>query len=271
MWSTVAVAGRGDDPCADRHDATARWITLSRRTRMHAPRRSLVALLMLAGIGATAQGQTIDLRSTTGGFTASTIGTPGGTEPNNPWTWTSGEGWRVNGRTNTARQRLLSGTLTAAGGAFSVTAVHRFNFESFLGGAPPTCFDGGQVLGSINGGAFGVLAPASGVGYTASIAAGFNNPLTGAAFCGASAGYDARPPQFISSTWSGTLAGGTTLALALDGGWDMMLSEANPNWQLVSVSLSGFGPVTVVPEPSVVLLLFGGMTLMWATRMRKRV
>jgi hypothetical protein len=238
---------------------------------MYALRQSLVTLLTVASTAVAAHSQVIDLRATNGGFTASTIGTPPGTEPNNPWSWTSGEGWRVNGRTNIARQRLQSGTLTASGGAFSISAVHRFNFESFLGGNPPTCFDGGQVLASINGGAFSVLAPTSGVGYTASLATGFGNPLNGNAFCGASAGYDARPPQFITSTWAGTLNAGTQLAIALDGGWDMMLSEANPNWQLVGVTLSGFGPVTVIPEPSTVLLLGLGLMLLAVVPRRRLV
>jgi hypothetical protein len=240
--------------------------------RMHAPVRTLAMALTLISLGAaTAQAQLIDLRTTTGGFTASTIGTPSGAEPNNPWSWTAGEGWRVNGRTNTARQRLLSGQLRAAGGNFQITAIHRFNFESFLGGSPPVCYDGGQVLGSINGGAFGVLAPTGGVTYSAALSNAFGNPLSGAAFCGASAGYDARPPQFISSVWAGSLTAGTTLSLALDGGWDMMLAEANPNWQLVSVNLEGFGPTTVIPEPSTVLLLLVGLTMMLVTSRRRRV
>ncbi len=51
----------------------------------------------------------------------------------------------------------------------------------------------------------------------------------------------------------------------------MMLAEANPNWQLVSVNLEGFGPTTVIPEPSTVLLLLVGLTMLLVTSRRRRV
>ena len=66
---------------------------------MQAPARTLrfaTAALGLA-VAAALPAQTIDFLTTNGGFTTSNI------VGNNPWTWTAGQGWRVNGVTTPAR------------------------------------------------------------------------------------------------------------------------------------------------------------------------
>lgn len=187
---------------------------------------------------------TIDFRTTDGGFTATSI------LGRNPWTWTSGTGWAVNGVSTPARQRLLSPVLVASGGTFSVDARHAFNFEQ--SSLTPTCFDGGAVFASINGGSFVQLAPTGGRPYTAQISTSFSNPLGGLpAFCGSSGG-------IVSSIFAADLAAGTTIQLALDGGWDSSFSNPNPNWLLQSVTVN-LGATSVVPEPSTYALLAVGL------------
>ncbi|MCU0649540.1 MAG: PEP-CTERM sorting domain-containing protein [Gemmatimonadaceae bacterium] len=210
-----------------------------------------------------AQAQLIDFFTTNGGFTnQNLVGT-------NPWSWAAGSGWRVNGVATVARTRLLSPVLTATGGAFGVAAQHRFNFEQSI--FSPTCFDGGAIFASINGGAFAqVTTGITGVGYTSTVSTNFSNPLGGlSAFCGQSAGW--ATPSFIGTTISGSLAAGTTVQLAFDGGWDDSFNETNPNWNLRSVELRGFGPAVVIPEPSTYALLATGLVALAFAARRRRV
>ncbi|MCU0627563.1 MAG: PEP-CTERM sorting domain-containing protein [Gemmatimonadaceae bacterium] len=159
--------------------------------------------------------------------------------------------------------RLLSPVLTASGGAFSISATHRYNFEQSLFGSP--CFDGGVVFASINGGAFAALAPSSGKGYDGPISTNFDNPLGGQqAFCG-------EQLSNVISTWSGTLAAGTTIQLALDGAWDNSFAEASPNWNIRSLTISGFGGnQNVIPEPSTYALMATGLAGLAGFARRRR-
>lgn len=217
---------------------------------MKAHRLATFALALAATSALPAQ--TIDFLSTNGGFTAQSI------QGSNPWSWTAGTGWAVNASSTAARQRLLSPLLTAAGGAFSISATHRYNFE----GGANTCFDGGVVLASINGGAFTAIAPTSGKGYDSPISTLFGNPLGGTnAFCRTQA-------ADVTSIWAGTLAAGTTIQIALDGAWDNSLTNANPNWNLRSVELAGFD-ANVIPEPSTYVLMATGLAGLAAIRRRR--
>ncbi|MCU0619263.1 MAG: hypothetical protein MUF40_05085 [Gemmatimonadaceae bacterium] len=164
---------------------------------MKAHRLATFALALTATTALPAQ--TIDFLTSNGGFTAqSLIGS-------NAWSWAAGTGWAVNSRSQIAHQRLLSPVLTALGGTYSISATHRYNFEGSMN--TTTCWDGGVVLASINGGAFAALMPSSGKGYDGVISSSTNlgNPLGGSqAFCRAQT-------SNVISTWTGTLAAGTTI------------------------------------------------------------
>lgn len=229
---------------------------------MQAPARTfrLTTLALGLAVASALPAQTIDFLATNGGFTTSNL------VGSNAWTWTAGQGWRVNGVATPARSRLLSPILTVTGDAgFSISATHRYNFESLLGINPPTCFDGGVVLASINGGAFTALTPTSGKGYDGRISTNWSNPLGGQqAFCGDQSGGN------VTSVWSASLGAGTTIQLALDGAWDSSFADANPNWNLRSVTLTGFGaPTNVVPEPGTYALMATGLAGLAAIRRRR--
>jgi hypothetical protein len=205
------------------------------------------AVVASAVAAAPAQAQTtnIDFRTTNGGFTSQSI-----VGSQNPWTYVPGTGWTAPGTNAVSQQRLLSPVLTATGGLFSVTATHFFDFEA---SSPTACFDGGNVKASINGGAFQVLAPTAGRGYTGPISANFGNPMAGQqAFCGQSGG-------FVTSTFSAMLTAGTTVRLALDGGWDDSFQNPSPNWIIQQVSITLGTPQQVVPEPSTYVLMATGL------------
>jgi hypothetical protein len=218
---------------------------------------AVTAVATAAAAAAPAAAQTIDFRTTNGGFTSQSI------TGANPWSYVAGTGWQVNGAASVARQRLLSPVLTAAGGAFAVDALHAFNFEQNI--LTTGCFDGGAVFASINGGSFVQLAPTAGRPYTGPVSATFSNPLAGLqAFCGNSNG-------LVSSVFSGAAPAGTTIQLAIDGGWDNSFANSNPNWAFQQVTISGFGaPQQVIPEPSTYALLGAGLATLGAAARRRR-
>jgi hypothetical protein len=222
-------------------------------------RRAAMAIATGATLASSAQAQVIDFLTSNGGFTSQTLDG----QPDNAWTWTSGTGWTVNGVPTVARQRLLSPLLRFAGGAFSITAVHRFNFDQNAL-SPEICFDGGSMLGSVNGGAFSVLPTTSGTSYTGIVSRAIANPLGGlAVFCGAQT-------TNVTSTWSGSAVAGSTLRVALDGGWDASFAQPNPNWSIRELRLTGFAPATVVPEPSTYALLATGLAALVAVSRRRK-
>lgn len=192
-----------------------------------------------------------DFNANDGGLAASDLGG----NPANPWTYgaTAGVGgdgaWFINTSGIVSAKGLTSPTLTVTGtGPVTISFDHRYNLE--------TNFDGGQLLVSVNSGAFTVVPDAdfSMNGPTHTISTGFGSPIPGQrAWSSLSAGY-ATPAYVTSMATLGTLNAGDTIAFRFRAAWDVSVARPNPNWVIDNVLVQDAG-ATVVPEPSSLVLL----------------
>jgi len=177
-----------------------------------------------------------DFSSSDGGFTVTNSGPIEG-----PWTYNSpGGSWTADGSENQGTptsSALTSPTITVAStGPVTLSLDHRYSLED-----PTYPWDGGQVLVSVNGGAF---EPIPGSAFTANgystIILG-NNVLNGQeGFSGDSAGYST--PAMISSLADlGSFSAGDTIQVRFLGGWDEYARGSLPNWEIDNVTLGLVG------------------------------
>lgn len=206
--------------------------------------------MLLASRAVEAQVIVTDLTTSNGGFTAQAL-----SGVSNPWTYVAGTGWQIGGVTEPSVQRLLSPTLVATGTSFGLSLFHAYEFENK--------WDGGQVYVSVNGGAFGLLG-VLGSPYDCTLnSIGSTNPRGGQdVFCGGSGGN-------VTDTFSGVSVAGSTYRFAFDGSWDGSQAADSPNWQIRTVTSSGFN-VTTVPEPATVVLMAAGLFSLGVVARRKR-
>jgi hypothetical protein len=180
--------------------------------------------------------------SSDGGFTVTNT-TP---EPPGPWVYDPANGlWSADGSVDECggpyNSRLNSGTYTVPESqAVTLSFSHRYSFEGDL-------YDGGQVLVSVNGGAF-TSVPAENFtanGYANGVIQG-NGVLKGLrAFNADSAGYAAG--EFITSAAIlGTFTKGDKIVVQFLGGWDDCSKASTPSWQIKEVKLAVSSPPTAV-------------------------
>lgn len=226
-------------------------------------RPALFCAVAAAGLVSTrtAYAETLLVDDFSSGDAGFTVVNTGAVE--NPWAYSAGF-WATGGSENLGSptaSALVSPTLTATvGGEVTLSFSHRHSFE-----LDSTVWDGGQVLLSVNGGAFATVPSASfsANGYGGVV--GGNNALNGkSAFIGNSPGYAAG--EVITSVASlGTFSVGDTIAVEFLGAWDEFARGTNPNWVIDSVS------VTSVPEPSALALgLIALVGLAGRQRLRRR-
>lgn len=189
-----------------------------------------------------------------GGFSVNNVGAV-----EKPWTYNGSSFWSVGGSENLASptsSSLVSAELTAtSGGPATLTFSHRYSFER-----DSVVWDGGQVLVSINGGAFTTVNGFSTGGYNAVVEG--NNALNGkSAFSGDSPGY--VDGTFITSVADlGVLSAGDTISVEFLGAWDEFARGKDPNWVIDNVS------VTAVPEPGALVLGLIGAAGLFVLRRR---
>ena len=180
--------------------------------------------------------------SSNGGFTVTNT-TP---EPPGPWVYDPANGlWSADGSVDGCggpyNSRLNSATYTVPESqAVTLSFSHRYSFEGDL-------YDGGQVLVSVNGGAF-TSVPAENFtanGYANGVIQG-NGALKGLrAFNADSAGYAAG--EFITSAAIlGTFTQGDKIVVQFLGGWDDCSKASTPSWQIKEVKLAVSSPPTAV-------------------------
>lgn len=221
-----------------------------------------VALASGLATAAPVAAQSFDLRTTDAGFTPLSV------TGSNAWRWVAGTGWVIDGSSTVSEQRLLTPVFRAAGGTATLTLRHAFDFEQKTTAGPTApvtaCADGGKVLFSVDGGPFSGIAAMGVTPYTGGFVPGSTNPLapTGNAFCGEGGG-------FTTSVFSGVLAPGSTVQLALTGGWDASLTRPGPNWVLTDATFTGLAPAQVVPEPSSYVLLGTGLLALGGVAARR--
>ena len=184
----------------------------------------------------------LSFASTDAGFAVTNTTPP----PPGPWIYDPSAGaWAANGSDTGCggpfNSGLYSSTFTVpADQAVTLSFSHRYSFE-----APG--WDGGQVLVSVNGGAFTAVAPESFTanGYSTTKIQG-NGVLKGlSAFNGDSPGYAAG--TFITSTAIlGTYKTGDKLVVQFLGAWDDCTGAGTPGWAIQSMTLSySSAPVAV--------------------------
>lgn len=235
--------------------------------------RLLVAAPMLL-IAPALHAVTFDFNSNNASFTTSS-GVTGGTAATD-WTYGAsavsgaGNAWSVAGSQPgggfSAFAAIISPNLTiSTTGSVQLTFDHRFSFEVDGNGN----YDGGQVMISLNGGAFTTVSAFTQNGYTGSVTANGNSYMaTQAAFIGVSSGYGT--PAYITSIASlGTFTAGDTLRVQFFGAWDQNTlgtpAGTTPNWVVDNVTVSN----TAVPEPQTYAGIAGLAMLGWATYRRR--
>jgi hypothetical protein len=189
--------------------------------------------------GASTTFTNISFATSDGGFTVTnSTETPAG-----PFVYDASVGaWNANGGNGPFNSRLISPPFVVpVSQSVILSFSHRYSFEGDY-------WDGGQVLVSVNGGAFSVVSNANFTanGYAMGRTIQGSGVLNGQyAFNGNSAGYSAG--EFItSSAILGTFQAGDTVAVQFLGGWDDATFNDPPNWEIRSMSLAYSTPPSEV-------------------------
>ncbi|MBI4748124.1 MAG: hypothetical protein HY774_06515 [Acidobacteria bacterium] len=183
------------------------------------------------------------------------IGTAWGTTSTNPDAGTKTA--FVNGVTNIGSSSLTSPSIAIPAGAtgLSLTFRQARNLEStFDGGVLELSTNGGANFNDVTSGAVGGSFAVG--GYNGTIDSGFSSPIAGRqAWTGVQATY-------ITSTVNlpATLAG-QNIILRWQGAWDSSTANANPNWRVDTISLSGIICSSCVVCPTLTGTVTGGGTI----------
>ena len=180
--------------------------------------------------------------SSDGGFSVTNT-TP---EPPGPWVYDPANGlWSADGSVDECGGPYNSRLNTVAytvpeSQAVILSFSHRYSFEGDL-------WDGGQVLVSVNGGAFNPV-PADNFtanGYAPGVIQGSGVLKGQRAFNADSPGYAAG--EFITSTAIlGTFTKGDKVAVQFLGGWDDCSRGSTPSWQIKEVKLAYSSPPSAI-------------------------
>jgi len=182
---------------------------------------------------------TVNFASTDGGFSV----TNSAESVSGPFVYDGGVGaWTAEGGNGPFNSRLNSTSFVVpASQAVTLSFSHRYSFEGDY-------YDGGQVLISVNGGAFTVVSNANFTanGYAMGRTIQGNGVLNGQyAFNANSPGYSAG--EYITSTAIlGTFQTGDRIVVQFLGGWDDNTVGQSPNWAIRSLSLSYSAPPSEV-------------------------
>jgi hypothetical protein len=145
--------------------------------------------------------------------------------------------------------------------------THRFNFEQGNG----SNYDGGVIQFSINGGAFQNIGITlvGGTGYAGPLGGVGPNPIgTPDGFGGTSPNYSTAYTTStfrVGTTSAQTLAPGTQIQFAFTAGWDDLVINAAPNWDISSATFNNVQPI---PEPATIGL--GVFAFAFGSRLLRR-